>query len=312
MTLISIEECRRFFRERLISTGHEADWNALFEETIYRSALLRPEGEELSFRHHLLQEFFAGRGVPDVTFFQNIVVDDWWKNPLIFYFGENPTKHNELMKLIKSFENCEADELYRAAVAVGLAVQACYLSRVQDKNASMDWVISGLARAKESFLAMIDKGIPNRPVMAFVNYYLFARDSVACKSLSDHSADVARQDLQAKNLTPIRECEIFWRIVSLIESGQFNVAKELVKKFHPSDGRYLLALHLGCFLISNLNTYSNEDRKTAEQVASIIAPHIPHLRMQVLKEFTSMLLEVRKGKISVVQVITREDKSLEE
>ena len=46
------------------------------------------EEEEVAFRHHILQEFFAGRGVAEPGQLAGLVADEWWRKPIIFHFGD--------------------------------------------------------------------------------------------------------------------------------------------------------------------------------------------------------------------------------
>ena len=131
----------------------------------------------------LLQEFYAGRGVPSGDFFGKVVsARIRWKHPLLFYFGEHPQAHEELEKLITTTDELSGWSLFRAAVAIGLAVQACYLARVADKARSLEWVFRALARAEPGYIEARFKAKPGLPLMAFLDYYLIGRDSVACEA----------------------------------------------------------------------------------------------------------------------------------
>jgi hypothetical protein len=296
---IPLSNCKTIFREELSERGYEADLDLIFDEIVYRSGLFRVEDDSLLFRHALLQEFFAGRGVPSAAFFQGVITDDRWKHPLVFYFGEHPDAHADLMNLIENVGRYDGLQLYRSAVAVGLAAQACYLSKVTDKQKSMEWLIKSLGRSKDGFLKAAEEQNPNFPLSAFLGYYIFARDSVACESITNDVFAAAEQ-LRAGPESPEVDVSIFWHLVSLVESGSLDKALLLLKKFKPNDLRLLLALHLGCFLIAELRVTSHEERKLAKRMCEFIGPKVSHLRQQVLGEFKSMLLEVRRGKIEAL------------
>jgi len=299
ITKIPLIDCKNIFECSLKETGHHADLEVLFDEIIYRSGLFRVEDDGIVFRHMLLQEFFAGRGVPSPAFFQSVIAEDRWKHPLIFYFGENPDAHPVLDSLIENISDYGDSELYRAAVAIGLAIQACYLSKVSDKFQSMQWVMQSLAKAEQGFLREAEEYNPNLPLSAFLGYYLFGKDSVACEAIKGDILKRAKEILQSRS-NDASDVLVFWHIVSLIEAGSLDKAQILIKEFKPADIRLLLSLNVGCFLIENLRVTSTEDKKIAKKIREFIDPKINHLKQQVLNEMKSMLLEVRKGKIEAL------------
>ena len=299
MVKISLVECKEIFRHVLIERGHETNLDILFDEIVYRSGLFRMEDDGIVFRHSLLQEFFAGRGVPSVSYFHSVITDDWWKHSLVFYFGENPDAHIELNNIIDNISEFEGNQLYRAAVAIGLAIQACYLSKVSDKAQSMQSVISSLARAEEVFLREAKKYNPQLPLTAFIGYYLFGRNSVACQAINEDIFSKAQKLLDEQS-SSYNDIIIFWHIVSLIESGCIDKAETLIKKYKPADNRLLLALHLGAFSIQHLYITEAHDKREAKRICDFISPKINYLRYQALKEMKSMILEVQQGKIKAL------------
>jgi len=298
-TSIPLSNCKQVFRQKLSERGYEADLEVFFDEVVYRSGLFKVEGDCVSFRHILLQEFFAGRGVPSLEFFQSVITDDWWKNPLVFYFGENPAAYAYLNKLIQNIIGYDGLQLYRASVALGLAIQACYLAKVSEKTQSMSSVMEYLAISEEGCLKAMEDKNPAFPLSSFLSYYIYARDSVACQVIGNYTFEAAQQILAGEK-TNLSDIRLFWHLVSLIESGALDQAEILVKKFKPSDLRLLLGLHLGCFLIANLRITSKEERKTAARICDYLSPKTSYLRKQVFDEFKSMLLEVRQGAIKAL------------
>jgi hypothetical protein len=303
---IALTNCKEIFSRELRDRGYEADVDVIFDEIVYRSGLFRIEDDSLVFRHALLQEFFAGRGVPSASFFEGVLSDERWKHPLVFYFGEHPEAHADLAALIETVNVYEGSQLYRAAVAVGLAVQACYLAKVSEKFESMHWVIDALARCETGVLQGYDEQNPKFPLSGFLAYYIFARDAVACEAVKQKLFLSAERMLKEAP-TGDRDVRAFWHVVALIESGSLDKAELLVKGFRPEDIRLLLALHLGCFLIAHLRITSKEDRKIAKRICDTLAPKTGYLRKQVLDEMKSMLLEVRRGKIEALPLPQWED-----
>jgi hypothetical protein len=300
LTSISLSECKTLFENNLKETGHQADLDILFDETIYRSSIFRIEGQNISFRHALLQEFFAGRGVPSTTFFQSVITDDWWKHAIIFHFGDKPEAHGELTSLILNLASYEGVDLYRAAVAIGLAVQACYLSKVTDKIKSINWVVQSLIKAKPGFVQAIQQEAPELEFTAMLQYYYFGRDAVACKAIEDAASSIIEANLPQVGSSAEKDLEVFWYIVSLIQSGNFKRAQVFIKSFKPTDTKLLLSLHLGCFMIAHLKITPEEHKKIAEEICEFVQPKIAFLREQLLEEMKGMLLDVRKGKITLI------------
>lgn len=307
-TLVPLDYCKEVFRQNLTERGYEADLEIMFEEIIHRSGLFIIEGETIRFKHILIQEFFAGRGVPSPEFFQGVITDDWWKNALVFYFGEHPDAHPDLYRLTENISSYEGINLYKAAVAIGLAIQACYLAKVSEKMESMTWVMKSLAASEDRYLSQLQDQNPEFPLTAFLSYYIYARDSVACEQIKNHIFESIEVTNGSK--TPLLEVEIFWRLVSLIESGNLSGAEIMIKKFKPSDQRLLLALHLGCFLIANLRITSKEEKKSALKICNLLDPKIAHLRKQVMDEFKSMLIEARRGKLEVISTEKKDTKKI--
>jgi hypothetical protein len=156
-----LTECRTLFENELSSRGHDADIQALFDEIVFRSSLVRIIGDDIEFRHLLIQEFFAGRGIPSVDFLNGVVGDRWWAKPIVFYFGENPADSAAILKVIGGLTESDPYKLYAAAAAIGLATQACYLSKVKDKLTAIQWVVQTFASLKEPFLQGFNRAIGN-------------------------------------------------------------------------------------------------------------------------------------------------------
>lgn len=295
--VISINGCRTSMADELAKLGYEADLDVLFEEIVHRSGLLRVEDDQLEFRHHLIQEFFAGRGVPSTEFFKTVVADDWWRKPIVFYFGDKPSHHRELADLTRALDGQSPVDVYQAAITIGLAVQACYLSEITERVVLLDWVIKALADTRDDVVTFLTDKEGNPPLTAFILYYLFGRDSVACDFVTKVVEQVKSSSPEGSDLHDRRW---FWRIIGLIEAGRFDLAEDAVRKFKPIDDRLLLAIHMSCFFISNLRISTNEQKKAAERICSRIEPKIIHLRDQVLKEFKGFLLEMRQGKVAAL------------
>jgi hypothetical protein len=189
------------------------------------------------------------------------------------------------------------------------------LSKIGDKVNSIAWVVQALSKSKTEFLQAIEREVPNLHLTAMLQYYFLARDSVACQAVEDAAVAAIETGLPQVESSKDKAIEVFWYIVSLIQSGNLKRAEQFIKNFKPEDKELLLSLHLACFLIANLKITPEEERKIAERICDYIQPKIGYLREMVLKEMKSMLLEVRGGKItpiSATEQIETESGSLAE
>ena len=187
-TSIHIRDFKDLIEKELASRGHKADTNQIVDEILYRSGLFRVLNETVEFRHLLLQEFFAGRGIPSEDFLETIVGDEWWGRAIVFYFGERASDIAGIQHIIKSIRSRPVKEIYVASITLGLALQACYLAEVKDKIDILKWVIEALSSTRNAFLE-VSRG-STYPLSRFLTYYLFGRDSVACNILEENSQQV--------------------------------------------------------------------------------------------------------------------------
>jgi hypothetical protein len=299
---LPLGECRTLFEQELQSRGHQADLNILFQEIVYRSGLVRISGDEIEFRHLLIQEFFAGRAVPSMEFLKSVVGDRWWTKAVVFYFGENPADSDSFLGVIQGLREPNAHKLYTAATALGLATQACYLSKVSEKAKALTWVVKTLASVKEPFIRAFGEAIGKEQssLLAFISYYLPGRDSVASKLISN----IARELLEGKKpegeSDEVHEAMVFWALVGLVEIGELKVVEEFIRGYKPSDNRFLFGIHLGCYFVANLRLTSSAQKDVARRISARLSKKIRSLNFQLLDELKSLLLEERKGTIKAL------------
>jgi energy-coupling factor transporter ATP-binding protein EcfA2 len=302
--LVSVNEkdCIEFFTHELEIRGQKAeDIEALIQETLHRSGLFRHNEGKVEFRHLLLQEFFAGRGIPNSAEIPDLIKQPWWQRAIIFYFGENPGDCAALEKTIIDLKPIDAKEKFQAVVTLGLSVQACYLLEVTSKCKFLRWVILGLTSAKEDLISEILNKGHKYPLHLFIFYYLFGRDSVAFEMLAICMPQLLSEILQECKSDSDKETAEFWLISGLIECGHMKMAEEMIKNFRPKDKRFLLALHLGCFLMEMVKALDRDERIIARKIRENLDPFIKDLRLQILDEFKSELLEIRKDKIQAIE-----------
>lgn len=300
-TSISLDEFEYLLHTELASRGHQADIAQLTDEILNKSGLFRTFGGRVEFRHHLLQEFFAGRGIPNVAFLESVISDDWWQRAIVFYFGERPGDSAAFYSVMKASESRRITELYSAALTTGLALQACYLMHTEDKAKILPWVIDGLAKAKELFMKIVDRE-NKHPLTRFAGYYLLGRDSVACKVISERSREIERAVLDNAIDEDEKDLRKFWILVAKLEVGDIQNVQDELRNFKPRDPRLLLAIHLGAFLIQHHRIANKQQKKAASSICNQLADTVRHLRQQLIKEFRSELLEIQKGKITAIKI----------
>ncbi len=197
-------------------------------------------------------------------------------------------------------------KLYQAAISIGLALQACYLTKLEDKANILRWVLTSLAETKlEMTSESAAKEGQDPSMMDMLFYYMSARDAVAGKAIQTLAEQIIRE-LPQDGTDTTAEVQKFWCIVGLIEAGDTERAGEYIKHFNPSDMRLLLCLHLGCYYVWKLRVASPEQKKIAEKICERLSTRVEHLHKQLLKELKSILLEIRSGEIKAIDEIESE------
>ncbi|MCA2998821.1 MAG: NACHT domain-containing protein [Rhodocyclaceae bacterium] len=288
-------------RGELETRGHEADVEQMLSEIFDRSGLFRVLGGEIEFRHHLLQEFFAGRGIKEPAIVNSLVSEEWWKRALIFYFGENPERIEMLEAAMKSVNGSTPEKLFEAATTIGLALQACYLSPVAQKVAAWQWVVDALSVSQESVLDEIDpKG--RYPLAHFFTLYMYARDSTALSHLKQNLDELVPWTAIDPGIAgdDAHERRAFWLMVGLIESGDIEEVEKLLPKVKVKSGKLLAAISLGCYLAHAVRPLSSNERAKAKAICDRLDAKVEPYKHQLMSEFGSVLLEYRNGELEVV------------
>lgn len=308
-TVITREAFESHITNELNVRGHSANAPQILQEIVDRSGLFRVIDDNIEFRHHLLQEFFAGRGIGNVDFIKQVVRDEWWKRAIVFYFGENPGQIASLKEVMHTISAGLPGETFEAVTTVGLALQACYLSEVTEKLDTWKWVATTLASMSKALLES-DGDHKKYPVTSFIYYYLFGRDSVALSNLKENYGAIDRWITEDKSLQSDEERETrrFWLISALIEVGALDAASRVLEKFHPKDSRQILAVYLGCRINAEVRLGSPTARQRAREICESLESRVQALRGFLMKEFRSQLLEVRRGEITVVDAAHEPEK----
>jgi energy-coupling factor transporter ATP-binding protein EcfA2 len=270
----------------------EAKVDVLLDEILNRSTLLRDVDGCTEFRHVLIQEFFAGRGIADVEALPKYATDEWWRRALVFYFGSNPKDYAGLKSLCRVEIAHTPVELFNLGVTLGLATQACYFVKLREKADLIGWTIRALASSTSTLLE--DDLELQYPIHAFVYSYLVGRDAVAADCTAEIALNTPSLALEG-NVTA--ELEEFWLIVGLMDSGHLATAFERIRKYRPSKPLALLPLNMGAFLIEQIRSGSKEHKRIAGEIVEHTQPTITPLIRKYLKEFKSHLLEIQKGEV---------------
>ena len=247
----------------------------------------------------MLQEFFAGRGIPTKDTLETLVSKYWWQRAIVFYFGNRPSEMGGIAHIVKATDSRPLPEIYMASLTVGLALQACYLTEVEERIAIFKWVIESISKAKKPLLKhLVEKH--RKSLTTFLDYYLFSRDSVALNLLSENLNEIEKTLLKPKMSKDDIDTRKFWLITGLIENGEMVKADKLLQDFHPNDPKLLLGIHMGCSLVENLRITSKLNKQKSEHICKSLNEKIRPLRLQLLEEFKSELLEVQKDQIQAI------------
>lgn len=274
-----------FATARLKKVNRAADIGTLVSEILDRSGLLRGD-EEVQFRHHLLQEYFASKGIPNIDFIRDEVGNDWWRNSVVFYFGGRPDSVAQLLDVATS----NSFEPAQSFIAVGLALQACYFSNTDEKIDVWKWV-NGAASAGlvSDLLPCLDD---KYPVSHFLAGYLEARDSLALTGIQDQEFDIAGWCSGDKALEEHRS---FWYAVGLGELGEFELLEKFLIKETIRDPLLLTAVHIGCFFAEHMRELSSDKKLVVSRIVNKLNPLVESNRRKITEEFRGQLLEYRRG-----------------
>lgn len=289
-TQFSHSEFEGFANSLLKSMNHESDSQKIIDEIVIRSGLFREVGGGLEFRHHLIQEYFAGKGIPSIEHIKALVSDEWWRNPIVFFFGSNPDDVQSLLDVTTSISvNSEA------SLTIGLALQTCYLSRLEDKIDVWKWVVETLAGTTQRVLA--EKDNERFPIFHFLTYYILHRDAVALAGIEQEETGAVEWAIAGNHFATDPELRRFWAFVGLSEIGRADLLLGEIKKSPISNDYLNLALTFGCLMVEAVRSVDQEQKEAAKEVRLRLKDKVSVLRYQFAKEYSGQLLEYRRGGI---------------
>jgi hypothetical protein len=87
----------------------------------------------------------------------------------------------------------------------------------------------------------------------------------------------------------------------MIEARRLDDVLVHIKKFNPTDPKYLLALQMGAMYVQQIHVVSKEVRKKAAEIVKVLEPKVSFLKPIVIKELRALLLEVRDGRVHGIE-----------
>ncbi len=293
-TRVSRSAAMTVMSRALAERGHESSDESLLKESIDRSGLFRIDGEDIEFRHHLFQEFFAGRGVEKNTNLAQLASDSWWRRPLVFYFGQRPDSVDELIQLMSDARLLERPAASEVALTTGLALQACYLGLVTQKIEVWKACAEELARA--SLAVRNHPELKEHPILSSIMQVLEAKDSVALSHLIDHYEAVAHWcDNHAE--PDMREKLLFWLVTALMEHTNVSPVVEFLRTKKITDPLLLIGLDIQAHVCVNVKAVDTTTKSLATEVLKLTEHTVAHLREKLLAELKSLNLEHNGEKI---------------
>ena len=85
--------------------------------------------------------------------------------------------------------------------------------------------------------------------------------------------------------------------MGLVEAGFLKEAESRIERFSTDDNRLRYMLYLSCLLLRQTRTTSKGDRKIADRIGALLSPYVQGQRDEILKEYSSELLELRGAHI---------------
>ncbi len=258
---ISEYNFKNIIEEEMKSRGYEIKIEEICTEMLERSGLLKRRGDAILFTHHLLQEFFAGIGISDLDkdeIFKKFG-NRWWTRPLMFYFGNRPDAIHRLEQAQEKVSTRKKLDPYEVSLAIGLSLQACYLSEVSTRLDIWKTLINNIAMISTPQ----DKSKVLFPLFDSMFPYAVLREAVPLSVLKD---PWNQEELTEWSKTA-DEGKFCWFLIALMETGCFEKAHQLIKKtkkwknsFYP----FILYWHSG--FLMRVSAISPEQKKTVNLI----------------------------------------------
>ena len=294
---VSRSEFSAIVTELLEERGHRLETPDIEDELLSRSRLLRTRGTEVSFSHLLLQEFFAGRSIPEDKVVGHID-DSWWTKPIVFYYGDRADRANHLRNVQRSLlrRNTQSVVSHRT---VGIAMQASYLSLVKDR---LEIWITMTKMLSEYTTNEISNPEQKKlfPIMEMTFDYIQLRDAVPFSALSD---PVVREQILSsvqhleKEHSNVAEAMRFWFIVALLETGLVKEAYGALEEWTFEEPKYYFWICMGAFFIERIVPVSQEQKDSAKNIRQKYMDRVVSMRREFVREHRTLLFERRGDRI---------------
>jgi len=289
-TRISRSRFEHLIVNELASLGYSADRDQVLEEILGRSGLFRiVNDDELEFRHHILQEFFAGRGIESSDAIAEVISDEWWKLAIVFYFGENPNSASKLEDIVSGLPAALDRKVLTTAITIGLSAQACYLSEARRKIEIWKWVAGTFA---ELDLRRNESEEMFFPLIMFLTFCMVSKDALALSNIKD-SYDNLRLWMGEQHSS----ARIFWLVMGLIEIGAYDLARNVLEEELPDEPEFILALDVQCQTVGNMRALISSERDDIVGIRDLMASRLVSVRNILKNEIELQLLEEKAKKV---------------
>lgn len=284
------------------------------KKQLNESELLRIGGGKVSFSHLLLQEFFAGIGITGKL--DDYWGDEWWVRPLMFYFGDKPESVELLEKenlpffglgkdkerLVsdgdKNSSKSDGDKKNPAVgfLAMGLALQSCYLSLKNQRVGIWKQLVEGLAKLGEG-IKNCESSFPVSDVMRYyrlessaVPLGLFRKDEEIRQdvyqwlkgsqdkesSQGDSPQSNGYAGKSPKANSQFDEARLSWYLIALIQMNLLEEAYNLIKeKGSWAEPRYAVVALIEAMIMREFRPIDQSDREWADKIVSLLEGKIP-------------------------------------
>ncbi len=285
ITEIDEQVAESIIRDKLTATGHSTDSRVMFDEILNRSGLLRKVNNKISFRHHMFQEFFAGRGIENSEFIEEHVSDQWWRRPIVFYFGENPKFVNILTAIVSRQKPDEPKSQFASSCTIALALQACYLSSVDEKITTWKKALVSLAEVKPKFFSDEDD-ISNLPLLSDITYYFLCRESISLSNVLDQIEGILDWASSQEKSLALLPTLVY---LSLMRMGRFDLVSAAQLSYLKTHDAWLAISMIETYEAINYRPLSRYQIDKAKSLRKFIVRNFDPVKHTMANEYHTFL-----------------------
>ena len=285
-TTISRAEAVEIISTKLAETGNKEDANGLLTEVLDRSGLFRDFGSEIGFRHHMFQEFFAGRGMNSAEMVGQYISDPWWRRSIVFRYGENPRNAIELEQHIAASSSKQASEQFGVSCTAGLALQACYLSPVIDKVRIWKQMVERLVYLRDPFLKDNDPH-GRLPILSSLGYLLMLRDSLSLSNIAEYDNDLLSW-IESQSAEQRQQLFAMYKF-ALMRIGRFDLLSTADIKELVNDPVHCIAVVLEFAEAESVRPLSSKQKDHAASIRIPVDAQISKTTKVLLEEVTQQI-----------------------